>query len=76
MRIKFLATLSILFLTKLLLGQTVLKKTIYFEFNGSSIDKKAKQTLDSLIQQLKPETNYSISLGGNTDNIGSNSYND
>ena len=76
MRIKFLATISILLLTKLLFGQTVLKKTIYFEFNISSIDKKAKQTLDSLIQQLKPQTNYSISLGGNTDDIGSNSYND
>src|ERR1051326_343968 len=76
MRIKFLATIVILLLTKLLFGQTVLKKTIYFEFNVSSIDKNAKQTLDSLIQQLKPQTNYSISLSGNTDDIGSNSYND
>ncbi len=76
MRIKFLATLSILLLTKLSFGQTVLKKTIYFEFNASSIDKVAKQTLDTLIQQLKSQTNFSISLSGNTDDIGSNSYND
>ena len=49
--------------------------TIYFSFNASALDNHATQSLDSISEQLKSFTDYTINISGHTDNIGSDSYN-
>lgn len=71
----YILIVSIL-LTTMLFGQIETKTTIYFDFNESRIDNRACKSLDSLVQHLKSFTDYSINLGGHTDSIGSNLYND
>lgn len=49
---------------------------VCFGFNSSTIDKRASQSLDSILQQLDSFADYTIHLSGHADNIGSNNYND
>ncbi len=56
-------------------GQAELKKTIYFANNSSTLDQKSIKSIDSLVSICSNQTDFSITLFGHTDDIGSNEYN-
>lgn len=56
-------------------GQAVLQKTIYFASNSATLDQKSLRSIDSLASLCSNQTNYSITLWGHTDAIGSLEFN-
>lgn len=56
-------------------GQSEHKKTIYFANNSSTLDQKSLKSIDSLVSICSNQTDFSITLFGHTDDIGSNEYN-
>ncbi|WP_430405630.1 OmpA family protein [Fluviicola sp.] len=50
--------------------------TVCFGFNSSVLDNRGQQVLDKFVTQLDSFSDYRINLNGNTDDIGSDSYNE
>jgi outer membrane protein OmpA-like peptidoglycan-associated protein/tetratricopeptide (TPR) repeat protein len=53
----------------------IVLKTIYFDFNSSTLTKEAKKTLDQNIKILKANPKLKFNLSVHTDNKGSEEYN-
>jgi len=49
--------------------------TVYFDFNKSELNKKARTTLDNLLVDLRNKKINSVVLAGYADEVGSDSYN-
>jgi hypothetical protein len=56
-------------------GQAEHKKTIYFANNSSALDQKSLKSIDSLVSICSIQADYSITLWGHTDDVGSNEFN-
>jgi hypothetical protein len=56
-------------------GQSEHKKTIYFANDSATLDQKSIKSIDSLVSICSNQTDFSISLFGHTDDVGSNEYN-
>lgn len=54
---------------------TVIARSIYFEFNSAKLQTISYGPLSELVQILKDNPGYKLSIEGHTDNIGTNSYN-
>jgi hypothetical protein len=73
-RLLFLVLLSPL--TTSLCGQKEQTKTVYFDLNSCTLSKEARRSLDSISFQLKGISDFTLSLQGHTDDIGSIEYNE
>ena len=62
-------------LTPIKEGASVVLKNIFFETNKYDLKPTSKVELDKLISFLQTNSTVSIEIGGHTDNIGSQSYN-
>lgn len=49
--------------------------SIYFEFNSARLQRRSFSPLDELVQILKDNPTYTLSIEGHTDNVGSNEFN-
>jgi outer membrane protein OmpA-like peptidoglycan-associated protein len=49
--------------------------SIYFQFNSAKLEARSNAPLDELVQILKDNPTYRVSIEGHTDNVGSNEYN-
>ncbi|WP_242202431.1 OmpA family protein [Aestuariivivens insulae] len=50
-------------------------KTIYFDYNSTTLDNNARVILDDIAKASKAGTSYIINVNGHTDNVGSDIYN-
>jgi outer membrane protein OmpA-like peptidoglycan-associated protein len=50
--------------------------TVMFKFNQYSLDPDARQDLDKLADEIKPDRRYFVAVEGFTDNIGTKQYNE
>ncbi len=50
-------------------------QTVYFDYDSAKLSNNAKVILDGLATALKDNNSYNIEIDGNTDSIGSDSYN-
>ncbi len=62
-------------LSKPQVGQTMVLRNVYFDFNKSTLKDKSFNELDKLVRLLQEHPSATAELGGHTDNIGSDSYN-
>ncbi|HSZ72519.1 MAG TPA: OmpA family protein [Cytophagaceae bacterium] len=65
-----------LYLTPIEVGQTITLKNIFFDFNKASLRKESHLELNRLAKLLKENPALKIEVDGNTDNIGTEQYND
>ncbi|REJ83589.1 MAG: hypothetical protein DWQ44_03125 [Bacteroidetes bacterium] len=56
-------------------GQSVVLKNIFFDFDKSDLKPESKIELDKLISFLQKNTSVKIEISGHTDNVGSKTYN-
>lgn len=52
-----------------------LKALIYFDYNKAELSAKNQKTLDSLLQQIPANSNFTIQIIGHTDQHGNSEYN-
>lgn len=54
---------------------TLIIVAVCFSFNSSSLNTDTKQSLDQIVSKLESLPDYTITLSGHTDNVGSDTYN-
>lgn len=64
-----------LFLVPVEIGQTVRLNNVFFDFNKSELKSDSYQELDRLVDFLKSNSGIEIEIGGHTDNVGNDEYN-
>lgn len=57
-------------------AQEISDEVVYFRSDSYQLDQRSCDVIDSISEQLKKHTNYSVQLYGHTDNVGTNEYND
>lgn len=65
-----------LYITPIEIGQTVTLNNIFFVFDNYEFKKESFLELDRLVVLLKKSSTMSIEVSANTDNVGSEAYND
>lgn len=56
-------------------GETVVLKNIFFDFNKAELKDESKVELDKVVAFMKKNPSLRIEIGGHTDNIGGKAYN-
>lgn len=51
-------------------------QVVYFRSDSYQLDQHSCEIIDSISEQLKNRTDYTVQLYGHTDNVGTNEYND
>lgn len=64
-----------LFLVPIEVGQSIRLNNVFFDFNKSDLKPESFSELDRLVQFLKSNPGMEIELGGHTDNVGTDDYN-
>lgn len=64
-----------LYLSPIEVGQTIRLNNIFFDNNESTLKEESFAELNRLVELLKENKKMKISLGGHTDNVGSDAYN-
>ncbi|MBN8696409.1 MAG: OmpA family protein [Bacteroidetes bacterium] len=64
-----------LYLVPVEIGQIVRLNNVFFDFNKSELKPDSYQELDRLVDFLKSNSGIEIEIGGHTDNIGNDEYN-
>ena len=67
--------LSLVLLSTLSIAQEVLNRSLYFESAKFEITPESKKVLDGVLETITDRKDYSISVTGNTDNVGDTEYN-
>lgn len=62
-------------LKKMEVGQRIVLRNIFFDFNKSTLRPESNVELENLINLLKENPNMKIEISGHTDNVGSAQYN-
>ncbi len=63
------------FLDRVAKGKSVVLQNIFFEFNSYELGEKSKTELEKVVSFLRANPTVQIEIGGHTDNLGSESYN-
>ncbi len=64
-----------LFLVPIEVGQSIRLNNVFFDFNKYELKPESFSELDRLVDFLKQNLNMEIELGGHTDNVGNEDYN-
>jgi outer membrane protein OmpA-like peptidoglycan-associated protein/Tol biopolymer transport system component len=62
-------------LKKIEVGNTVILKNIFFDFNKATLRPSSESELNRLVGLLKDNSSVKIEIGSHTDNVGTNDYN-
>ncbi|MGV3612238.1 MAG: OmpA family protein [Fluviicola sp.] len=65
-----------LFLSLFSSAQESMNRVVYFRTDSYQLDQRSCDLIDSISEQLKGKTAYTVQLIGHTDNVGTNGYND
>ena len=65
-----------LYLTPIEVGEKVVLNNIFFDFDKSDLRKESFPELDRLVNVLKKNSAMQIEISANTDNVGTEAYND
>jgi len=57
------------------IGERIVLKNIFFDFNKTSLRPESKQELEKLVKLLNDHPTFAIEIAGHTDNVGSEEYN-
>jgi len=64
-----------IYLKPIKIGQSIVLRNIFFDFDKATIRPESKTELENLIKLMNDNPNIKIEISGHTDNIGSASYN-
>lgn len=64
-----------IYLKKVKVGEAIVLRNIFFDFNKATLRPESKAELDRLVQLMRENPTLKIEISGHTDNIGSAEYN-
>ncbi|MDI3479647.1 MAG: hypothetical protein PWQ14_793, partial [Rikenellaceae bacterium] len=64
-----------IYLKPIKIGQSIVLRNIFFDFDKATIRPESKTELENLIKLMNDNPNIKIEISGHTDNVGSASYN-
>jgi len=64
-----------IYLKPIKIGQSIVLRNIFFDFDKATLRPESKTELDNLIKLMNDNPNIKIEISGHTDNIGSAAYN-